>query len=152
MPKQEGHGNSKYFTEVQPKLENVRQWAEKGGTVASICKELGINRSTYYEYKKIYEDFAHAVDEGMAACDDRVVSAMLKRAEGYRYIEKTFETVFDPLIEKWVTKCTKEVEKELAPDSQTGQFWLKNRQHKEWNKEKSTIEITTNNKLEDFFK
>lgn len=126
---------SKYETHVKDKLVLVEGWARNGLTDEQIAKNLGVAYSTLKEYKKKYPAFLAALKKGKEVIDFEVENALLKRALGYRYKEITKE--FSEATGK--LEVTKEVEKEVAPDTTAQIFWLKNRKPQEW-RDKQDIE------------
>lgn len=61
---------------------------------------------------------------------------MLKRALGYTYKEITREAQFNPQTEQYEMVVTKEITKEVVPDTTAQIFWLKNRKPDEWRDKK----------------
>lgn len=130
---------SKYETHVKDKLVLVEGWARNGLTDEQIAKNLGVAYSTFREYKKKYSALSAALKKGKEVIDFEVENALLKRALGYRYKEITKE--FSEATGK--LEVTKEVEKEVVPDTTAQIFWLKNRKPQEW-RDKQDIEHSGN--------
>ena len=107
---------------IKDKLLLVEGWARNGLTDEQISNNLGIAVSTLNEYKKKYPEFSESLKRGKEVIDLEVENALLKRALGYRYIETTKE-----LNTEGHLVITKEVTKEVAPDTTAQIFWLKNR-------------------------
>ncbi|MFL0165256.1 transposase [Candidatus Clostridium helianthi] len=128
---------SKYEEFVKGKLILVEGWARNGLTNEQIAHNLGINPDTLYEYKKLYPEFSEALKKGKEIIDIEVENALLKRALGYKYIENTREV--DEKTGELI--ITKQVEKEVQPDTTAQIFWLKNRKPSEW-RDKQEIEHT----------
>lgn len=115
-------------------------WARDGLTDEQIVKNIGINISTLYDWKKKYPEISEALKKGKEVVDRMVENALLKRALGYSYIERT-------QIEDDEGKITtKEIEKHVIPDTTAQIFWLKNRQPKRWRdkQEVEQVNIATN--------
>jgi hypothetical protein len=121
----------------------IEGWARDGLTDEQISHNMGITRKTLYEWKNKYSDISNTLKKGKEVVDRLVENALLKRALGYTYTEVTKE----------YGEVTKEVIKEVHPDTTAQIFWLKNRKPDEW-RDKQTIDtnLNVNNKLEDFFK
>ncbi len=95
-------------------------------------------------WKERYPEFRHALTDPKAVVDERVVSLLLKRAEGYEITETKFYEETTPAHQVMnregdmvtipaVTKTHKEVtKKQLAPNMSAIIFWLKNRQPNVW--------------------
>lgn len=58
---------SKYYTNVQPYLEQVKEWKKIGATDEQISDQLDISPSTFYEYKNKYKEFSEANKKGKEA-------------------------------------------------------------------------------------
>lgn len=110
----------------------ITGWARDGLTDEQIAKNIGISRSTLNEWKKKYPDISDTLKKNKGIVDFEVENALLKRALGYSYKEITREMVFDKVKEQYEMKVTKEVTKEVLPDTTAQIFWLKNRQVQKW--------------------
>lgn len=108
-----------------------------GLTDKQIADNIGIRRPTLYDWKKKYSDISDALKRGKEVIDRQVENALLKRALGYEYVETTKE-----LTDLGLT-VTKQVTKQVAPDTTAQIFWLKNRKPHEWRDKKET-EVTGN--------
>lgn len=129
---------SKYDTDVKLKLALIEGWARNGLTDKQIAKNLGIAYSTFREYRDKHSALSAALKKGKEVVDFEVENALLKRALGYKYVEKTKE-----LNNEGKMVATKEVTKEIAPDTTAQIFWLKNRKPAEW-RDKKDIEHSGN--------
>lgn len=127
------YGNAKYARWLtEDGLLLLRGWARSGLTDAEIAHNCGITAKTLYEWKVKYSEISEALKEGKEVVDLLVENALLKRALGYTYEEKTYER-------KQITEegdmgmlLTKTVTKEVLPDVTAQIFWLKNRKRAEW--------------------
>ena len=104
------------------KLILLEGWAIDGLTDEQIAKNIGINRTTLYDWKKKETNIADALKKGKEIIDFEVENALLKRALGYEYEEETYENGI----------LTKKVKKQVAPDTTAQIFWLKNRKKEQW--------------------
>lgn len=104
------------------KLILLEGWARDGLTDEQIAKNIGINRTTLYDWKKKEVNIADALKKGKEVIDFEVENALLKRALGYEYEEETYENGI----------LTKKVKKQVAPDTTAQIFWLKNRKPNNW--------------------
>ena len=118
-------------------LLKIEGWARDGLTDEQIADNIGIRRPTLYDWKNKYPDISDALKKGKEVIDRQVENALLKRALGYEYVETTKE-----LTDLGLT-VTKQVTKQVAPDTTAQIFWLKNRKPKEWRDKKET-EVTGN--------
>ena len=73
------------------KLILLEGWARDGLTDEQIAKNIGINRTTLYDWKKKETNIADALKKGKEIIDFEVENALLKRALGYEYEEETYE-------------------------------------------------------------
>jgi transposase-like protein len=114
-----------------------------------IADEIGINPSTLYDWQKKYPEIAKALKTGKKVVDRRVENALYKRAIGYTFVEVTRELTTNAKGEGEMV-VTKEVLKEVEPNTTAQIFWLKNRKPHEW-RDKKDVNLTSDKKLEDFF-
>lgn len=127
------------WEEIKGKLAMVECWARDGLIDEQIANNLGINVATLYRYKNEHCEFKEALKRGKEVVDYEVENALLKRALGYEYEEKTYETIYDEKLERYRERLTKRVTKQVAPDTTAQIFWLKNRKPKVW-RDKQEIE------------
>jgi len=74
----EDHGNCKYDSS---KNEEVTRLCLLGATDDEIAEFLEINRSTLYEWKKRFPDFADAIWSGKQGADAIVAESLFKSAK-----------------------------------------------------------------------
>lgn len=115
----------------QDKLTLLEGWARDGLTDEQIANNIGISRSTLFEWRKNHQDISNALKKGKEVVDIEVENALLKRALGYNYDEITYENGVE----------TKRVTKQVAPDTTAQIFWLKNRKKAQW---RDKVEYETN--------
>lgn len=115
----------------EDKLTLLTGWARQGLTNEQIANNMGINVSTLYDYINKFNEISNAIKKGKEVVDFEVENALLKRALGYSYEEKTFE---DGVLKKVVVK-------EVQPDTTAQIFWLKNRMTRQW---RDKVEVETN--------
>lgn len=129
-------------------LLQLESWARDGLTDEQIAANMGIGYSTLQTWKSKYQDIQDTLKRGKDVIDIQVENALLKRALGYRYTEVTREKVFNAQTEEYELTPTKEVTKEVAPDTTAQIFWLKNRRPEQWRDKRDVAvegEIDTNN-------
>lgn len=117
-------------------LLQLEAWARNGLTDEQIAANMGICRDTLIQWKKKYSDISDTLKRGKDIVDIQVENALLKRALGYSYTEVTKEAQFNPQTEQFEMIVTKEVTKEVQPDTTAQIFWLKNRKPEEWRDKK----------------
>ena len=130
---------SKYFTNVQPKLDLIESWCRDGDIETTIIKKLSVGVSTFSEYKKKYKELREVLKKGKEEVDYAVENALLKRALGYttKEIHETTDSMGGVTV--------KEVTKEVPPDTTAQIYWLKNRKKHKW---KDKWEVTVASKEE----
>lgn len=105
-------------------LEKTRILAEKGLSDSQLCHVFEISVDTINEWKK-NPKFSEALKGGKANADERVVNSLYHRACGYSHPEdKIFNNNGVPLIVNTI--------KHYPPDTAAIEFWLTNRQPKDW--------------------
>lgn len=129
------------WEQVKDKLILVEGWARDGLTDIQIAENLGISKDTFYEYKKKHTDFSDSLKRGKEVVDYEVENALLKRALGYEYEEKTYETRYDERTGKSVERLIKRITKQVSPDTTAQIYWLNNRKPKQW-RNKQDIDIS----------
>lgn len=117
-------------------LLQLEAWARNGLTDEQIASNMAIGIRTLYDYKERYPQISQSLKRGKEVVDIQVENALLKRALGYSYTEVTKEALFNPQTEKFEMVITKEVTKEVVPDTTAQIFWLKNRKPDEWRDKK----------------
>lgn len=138
-------------------LLQLEAWARDGLTDEQIASNMGIDTRTLYRWKKQHCQICQSLKKGKAVVDIQVENALLKRALGYEYTERTKERVFDPETGEHVLVTTKEVKKEVQGDTTAQIFWLKNRKPEMWRDKKdigvegslNTAASLTDEELED---
>ena len=143
------------WEEVKDKLILVEGWARDGLTNEQIADNLGIGKTTFYRMIKEHSELLEHLKKGKEVVDYEVENALLKRALGYKYEEKTYESIYNKELDMYTEKLTKRVTKQVVPDTTALIFWLKNRKPKQW-RDKVDIEGESNketlNKLDEVLK
>lgn len=136
----------KYQEWLEPEgLLKLEGWARDGLTDEQIAKNMGVRTSTLYDWKKKYSEISESLKKGKEVVDRAVENALLKRALGYSYTETTKELVGTKMI------VTKEVVKEVQPDTTAQIFWLKNRRPDIW-RDRKDLEAKVDVNQQDPFK
>lgn len=131
------------WEQVKSKLILVEGWARDGLTNEQIAEKLGINPDTLYRYQKEHPEFSESLKKGKEIVDYEVENALLKRALGYEYEEKTYEMRYDERTGRSEEKLTKRVTKQVSPDTTAQIYWLNNRKPKQW-RNKQDIDVNNN--------
>ena len=108
------------------KLTLLEGWARNGLTDEQIANNIGISRSTLFEWRKNNQDISNALKKGKEVVDIEVENALLKRALGYTI------TLKEQKVDK--DGCIHDLQKDVhIPADTTAQiFWLKNRKPEKW--------------------
>lgn len=123
----------KYETWLEPdNLIKLEGWARDGLTDEQIAHNIGINRTTLYAWKDKYTDFSNALKRGKEVVDRIVENALLKSAMGYKFDEVVKERIYNPETGESEMVEVKRTTKDVAPNSTSLIFWLKNRQPAKW--------------------
>ena len=136
------YANAKYTKWLtEDGLLLLQGWARNGLTDEQIAHNCGIGMTTLNTWKAKYREIREALKEGKEAIDILVENALLKRALGYTYEEKTYER--KQITEEGDTGMvlTKTVTKEVIPDTTAQIFWLKNRKKAEWRDNAERLEM-----------
>ena len=101
-----------------------------GCTEEEVAKHLGINYTTYNDWKNKHESFAQAIIDGGEDADARVAQSLFERAQGYDYNEETIRREKDGEVTRITHK------KSLPADIRAAEIWLRNRTNarKRWTK------------------
>lgn len=134
-------GKYEYWLTAEGLLQ-LGAWARNGLTDEQIAKNMGINRRTLTDWKNKYDPISLTLKNNKEIVDTQVENALLKRALGYSYTESTRERKLNEDTGEYEMVTTKEVVKEIVPDTTAQIFWLKNRKPDEW-RDKRTVD--TNN-------
>lgn len=149
----------------------IEGWARDGLTDKQISQNVGVAYSTFRDWVKKFPALSASLKKGKEVVDRQVENALLKRALGYDYTERTakvvdrdkdlidserrefenrykldhpeasLQEVKDAAIKAIPTReriVFLEVDKQVAPDTTAGIFWLKNRKPQEWRDRKET--------------
>lgn len=108
------------------KLVLLEGWARDGLTEEQIANNMGISRTTLYEWKKKEPNIMNTLKKGKEVIDFEVENALLKRALGYTI------TINEQKIDK--DGCVHDTKRDVhIPGDTTAQiFWLKNRKKEQW--------------------
>jgi transcriptional regulator with XRE-family HTH domain len=120
-------------------LVKLEGWAREGLTDEEIAGKIGIRRSTLSDWKNRFVDISDTLKKGKEVIDFEVEQALLKRALGSKYDEKTYERIWNDKLGRYIKVNTKIVTKHIVPDTTAQIFWLKNRKPDKW-RDKQEIE------------
>lgn len=139
------------------KLTLLEAWARDGLTDEQIANNMGISRSTLFEWRKNNQDISNALKKGKEVVDIQVENALYKKALGYNVLlKKTFklkriEYNGDGKKIKEYEELVDGYDETHIPADTTAQiFWLKNRKKEQWRDkvEYSNVSNETNNQIQ----
>ena len=105
-------------------LENVCKWAKLGLTDEQLAKNMGIGRTTLYNWLKEFPDFAKAIKEARRIPNLEIENSMFELAWGRVYVEE-IKTSLDPKTGE-VSKIEK-TRRQVPPNPTILIFLAKNR-------------------------
>lgn len=136
-----------YEKKVKPFFEKIEYWVSLGLTNSELAENLNISESTFYQYLRDFTEFSHIVNESKVYANEKVVAALYKRTVGeviedYEEIEETYfiknkmtgleEPVLDDYGNPIFKKKKRKSSKTIIGDTKAQEFWLKNRDPKNW--------------------
>ena len=130
-------------------LIRIENWARMGLTDEQIAKNMGVNKTTLYDWIKKFPDISNSIKKGKAPIDFEVENALFKRAIGYEYEE--VETIIEEIDGKQ-RKRIKKIKKVALPETSAVIFWLKNRKPEQWRKLNPVVEAKLNAETEKLLK
>ena len=111
-------------------LEQITNWAAHGCTDAEIAQNIGIRRTTLYDWFIKHPDISDAVKKGREMCIEHVENAFFRRAMGL--VEEVTETkdIEQKMVDGQLVTVHKQIRttvKKLPPDTSALIFYLKNK-------------------------
>lgn len=79
---------SKYESNVRPRFDEIKQWAENGMSERDMAKNLDVHYSTFIGYKTEFPELNELLKKSRKMPVEDIKAAMLKRAKGFQFIEK----------------------------------------------------------------
>ena len=119
-------------------LKKIQSWFRDGLSDVQVAKNMGISKTTFYDWMNKYPAMSDSVKKGKQPVDFEVENALLKRAVGYEIEETNTFITMNSKGEK-VQKVTK-TKKHISPDATAAIFWLKNRRPDKWRKTNPAFE------------
>ena len=128
--------------------ETIYFLAKKGMTDTEIAYVVKIDESTLNRWKAS-PTFYNSLKKNKQAVDDQVEEALLKKALGYKYTEKTQERIHTGNKDGQPVYKTnqKVVEKEMPPSDSSCQFWLRNRRGDKWRDKIMGVGVQNNTQI-----
>ena len=132
-----GKNNTKWLTNVFPRLSEIRDWCMDGKTNEEMCVLLSISPDSWYTYMKEHNELNNIVTAGKSVIDNRVENAVLKTALGFEYEE--IKTILEEDHNGKKRTRIEKTKKYMPPNPTAQAFWLKNRKKDEWGDRKEII-------------
>ena len=133
MPNKRGRPN-KYETVVKPRLNEIEKMCLTM-TEKQIAKALGVNPSTWCEYKNKYPELSEAIKRGHESLIIELRSTLIKKAKGFTYTEKK-------TVKKNGKVETEEIyEKASLPDVAALNLLLKNYDKDNWANDPQALKL-----------
>ncbi|MDD4564237.1 MAG: transposase [Eubacteriales bacterium] len=133
--------NTKWLTNVFPRLAEIRDWCLEGKTNEQMCELLGISQDSWYTYMKEHEELNSLVYAAKSVIDSQVENAVLKSALGFEYEE--IKTIIEEDRNGKKRTRIEKVKRYMPPNASAQAFWLRNRKKEEWGDKKEIIIDTT---------
>lgn len=125
-------------------LLQIAAWARDGLTNDQIAHNMGISRTTLFDWSKRFPNIANALKKNKAVADIEVENALHKSAIGYNYDEVYEYDEVRPVKgkeEQETVHCTKTYHRHMPASVVAQIFWLKNRKPQEW-RDKHDVELS----------
>jgi len=132
-----GKNNTKWLTNVFPRLSEIRDWCMDGKTNEEMCVLLSISPDSWYTYMKEHNELNNIVTAGKSVIDNRVENAVLKTALGFEYEE--IKTIIEEDRNGKKRTRIEKTKKYMPPNPTAQAFWLKNRKKDEWGDRKEIV-------------
>lgn len=133
-------GRPNAYTEViEPRRDEIIEWARAGATGAEIAEALGIGYSTFRDHVNKNPDFSASLKQARLSGVPTVKLSLYRRANGFEYEEtKTYIKVDPEGKESQYTEITK---KQALPDVGAIQTYLRNNTEDFRDRDKATYDI-----------
>lgn len=125
---------SKYFSHVEPYLDEISKWAENM-TEVQIARKLGVGYWNFCDYKRNYPQLQQAIKKGRQDLVFELKSTLIRKAKGFSYEEKKIITDSDGYTRKEVTQ------KYAQPDVAAINLLLKNYDKDNWSNDPQALEL-----------
>lgn len=122
-------------------LLRLTAWARDGLTDVQIFHNMGIGKSTFYDWQNKAPEMRDALKKGKETVDIEVENALLRKATGYECTETKTVTLPDGGTR------TETVTKHIPPDTVAIIYWLKNRKPEKWRDKPEASDSETIDKL-----
>jgi len=108
---------AKWNTVIKHRLDDIEKWISEGMAEYSICKELGISTSTWYDAKKDYPELSELVLRARANAGSLLLNKQYQAASGQIITLKKQKVLRDGEV------IDAEEEMYIPPNVQAAEFW-----------------------------
>lgn len=112
-----------YNAKIHPKIAGAVM--RMGKSRAELAEILGINVTTVYKWQQAHEEFRDALRACAREANAQVEASLFQRANGYEYDELK-------VIDDGGRRRVEKTRKQVAPDVNAQNFWLRNREPNRW--------------------
>lgn len=127
-----------YELDMPSKLDSVTGWTMQGATMEELADMLGVGKTTLYEWRSDYPEFADALRAGRHVSNGELLNAAFRNSTGFKYTEreavryKTYEEFRNPKTGEMELKSVEkvkvvDVERFVPANANLLQFMLTNR-------------------------
>lgn len=109
---------------IEPRIDEIIQWAKAGATNSEISEALGIGYSTFCDHIKKNPEFSDSLRQARLSGVPAVKLALMKRALGFEYeeVRTSIKKDDDGEVKQFIEK----VKKYCPPDVGACQTFLRN--------------------------
>lgn len=119
-----GRGRPNAYKErIEPRINEIIEWAKAGATNREIATALGVSYSTFLDHVSKHADLSDSLKEARLSGVPIVKLALYRRAVGFEYEEVKVSEVVDDGVSKTTTEIIK---KQALPDVGACQVFLRN--------------------------
>lgn len=133
MPNKRGRPN-KYESNVKPKLAEIEKMCLTM-TEKQIALSLGVNPSTWCEYKSKYPELNEAIKKGREGLIIELRSTLIRKAKGFTYSEKKTIKENNKVVREEI------YEKASLPDVAALNLLLKNYDKENWANDPQALKL-----------
>lgn len=135
------------YWEEEDSLEKIVEWASKGLTMQEIANNIGVSRTTLYNWRDRSVDIMNALLKGQDTSVEILENALFKRAVGYDIEEVNYR--YDEDGTKTITSGRT---KHIYPDVTALKFALINKSRGKWSDRVEYSDSEAHDKLDNILK
>jgi hypothetical protein len=129
---------SKYEDMVKPRLAEIEIWLRNGLTELQVAHNLGVAKSTFETYKRLYPDFLAVIKKGRRPFLIEIENALAKAALGFEY-EETETSIRDEDGKQ--IRTVKKIKKYNPPHVGACAILLKNKDKENWSDNPQMVDL-----------